>query len=68
VGILRKLTKREVEILRWTALGKSSEEIAQVLHLSVNTINYHIKKSIAKLEAPNKTAAAVKAAVLGLLN
>ena len=68
MGILRKLTKREVEILRWTALGKSSEEIAQVLHLSVNTINYHIKKSIAKLEAPNKTAAAVKAAVLGLLN
>ena len=68
MGILRKLTKREVEILRWTAQGKSSEEIASVLHLSINTINYHIKKSIAKLEAPNKTAAAVKAAVLGLLN
>jgi len=68
VGILRKLTKREVEILRWTAQGKSSEEIASVLHLSINTINYHIKKSIAKLEAPNKTAAAVKAAVLGLFN
>ena len=65
---MRKLTKREVEILRWTAQGKSSEEIASVLHLSINTINYHIKKSIAKLEAPNKTAAAVKAAVLGLLN
>ncbi|MEI7495408.1 MAG: LuxR C-terminal-related transcriptional regulator [Limnohabitans sp.] len=65
---MRKLTKREVEILRWTAQGKSSEEIANLLHLSVNTINYHIKKSIAKLDAPNKTAAAVKAAVLGLLN
>jgi len=65
---LRKLTKREVEILRWTANGKSAEEIAQIQHLSVNTIHYHIKKSIAKLDAPNKTAAAVKAAVLGLLN
>ena len=65
---MRKLTKREVEILRWTAQGKSSEEIANLLHLSVNTINYHIKKSIANLDAPNKTAAAVKAAVLGLLN
>ena len=65
---MRKLTKREVEILRWTAQGKSSEEIANLLHLSVNTISYHIKKSIAKLDAPNKTAAAVKAAVLGLLN
>jgi LuxR family transcriptional regulator len=68
VGILGKLTKREIEILRWTALGKSSEEIASVLHLSVNTINYHIKKSTAKLGAPNKTAAAVNAALLGLLN
>jgi LuxR family transcriptional regulator len=68
VGILGKLTKREIEILRWTALGKSSEEIASVLHLSVNTINYHIKKSTAKLGASNKTAAAVNAALLGLLN
>jgi len=68
VGILRKLTKREVEILRWTAQGKSSEEIASILYLSVNTINYHIKKSTSKLGTTNKTAAAVKASLLGLLN
>jgi LuxR family transcriptional regulator len=66
VGGLRKLTKREIEILQWTAQGKSSEEIASILHLSVNTINYHIKKSSAKLGASNKTAAAVSAALLGL--
>jgi len=65
---LLKLTKREIEILRWTAQGKSSEEIANILHLSVNTINYHIKNSIAKLGATNKTAAAVTATLLGLLN
>jgi len=62
------LTKREIEILRWTAQGKSSEEIANILHLSVNTINYHIKNSIAKLGTTNKTAAAVTATLLGLLN
>jgi len=68
VGILRKLTKREVEVLRWTAEGKSSDEIAKLLNLSVNTINYHIKKSVAKLGVPNKTAATVRAALLGLFN
>jgi LuxR family transcriptional regulator len=62
------LTKREIEILRWTAQGKSSEEIANILHLSVNTINYHIKNSITKLGTTNKTAAAVKATLLGLLD
>jgi LuxR family quorum-sensing system transcriptional regulator SolR len=65
---LRQLTKREIEILQWTGEGKSSQEIATILHLSVNTINYHIKKSIAKLGAPNKTAAAVRAARLGLFD
>jgi DNA-binding CsgD family transcriptional regulator len=65
VDNLRQLTKREIEILRWTAEGKSSQEIAKVLHLSVNTINYHIKKSIAKLGVSNKTAATVLAQRLG---
>jgi len=62
---LRQLTKREIEILRWTAEGKSSQEIANVLHLSVNTINYHIKKSITKLGVSNKTPATVLAQRLG---
>lgn len=62
------LTPRETEVLKWTAEGKISDEIAIILGLSVNTINFHIKNAVTKLEATNKTAAVVRAAMLGLLN
>lgn len=51
------LTEREDEILRWTADGKTAPEIAQILHLSVNTVNYHIKHALPKLGAATKAAA-----------
>jgi LuxR family transcriptional regulator len=51
------LTEREEEILRWTADGKTSLEIAQILHLSVNTVNHHIKHALPKLGAATKAAA-----------
>jgi LuxR family transcriptional regulator len=31
-------------------------------------VEFHIKNSVAKLQAPNKTAAVVRAALLGLLS
>lgn len=51
------LTEREDQILRWTADGKTSPEIAQILHLSVNTVNYHVKQALPKLGAATKAAA-----------
>lgn len=62
-----QLTVREIEVLRWTADGKSSSEIADILTISDNTVNFHIKNAIKKLRTNNKTAATVRAAVLGLL-
>lgn len=62
------LTEREVEVLKWTADGKTSGEIADILSVSDNTVNFHIKNAIAKLGTSNKTAAAVRAAMLGLFN
>lgn len=62
-----QLTSREIEVLRWTADGKSSSEIADILTISDNTVNFHIKNAIKKLRTNNKTAATVRAAVLGLL-
>lgn len=61
------LTKRERECLKWTAIGKSSWEIAQILHCSEATINFHIKNVRQKFGASSRRAAAVKAATLGLL-
>lgn len=62
-----QLTSREIEVLRWTADGKSSSEIADILTISDNTVNFHIKNAVRKLRTNNKTAATVRAAVLGLL-
>ncbi|MET0105881.1 MAG: autoinducer binding domain-containing protein [Sedimenticola sp.] len=63
-----ELTPREVEILRWTAEGKTSDEISDILHISVRTVNFHIGNVIRKLNTTNKLAASVKATALGLLN
>ncbi len=63
-----QLSARETEILRWTADGKSAQEIADILHVTKHTIEFHIKNATYKLQAVNKTSAVVKALVLGLLS
>ncbi|MCX4161037.1 MULTISPECIES: helix-turn-helix transcriptional regulator [Paraburkholderia] len=61
------LSLREREVLRWSAQGKTSYEIGIILGLTERTINFHIAKSIMKLDASNKTHAVVKAVLLGLI-
>lgn len=61
------LSARELEVLKWSADGKSAQDIADILNLSKNTVDFHIKNSVAKLQVANKTAAVVRAALLGLL-
>ena len=63
-----QLSCREVEVLRWTGEGKTSGEIAEVLNITERTVNFHIGKTMAKLNAVNKTAAVLRAAMLGLLS
>jgi LuxR family transcriptional regulator, quorum-sensing system regulator SolR len=62
------LTEREREVLRWTAIGKTTPEVARILALSDNTIKFHIKNASLKLGAVNKTAAVVQAVLSGLLH
>lgn len=61
------LSQREIEVLRWTGDGKTSGEIAAILHISERTVNFHISNTITKLQVSNKTAAVLQAALLGLL-
>lgn len=63
-----QLTTREIEVLRWSADGKTSGEISDILAVSENTVNFHVKNAVAKLQTANKTAAVVRAASLGFLN
>lgn len=62
-----KLSKRELEILQWTGEGKTSAEIAMILSISENTVNFHQKNMQKKFNAPNKTQIACYAAALGII-
>lgn len=59
------LTRREVEILKWCAAGKTASEIGTILNLKSRTVNFHIGRAIQKMGVSNKTAAAVQAALSG---
>lgn len=62
-----KFSKREREILKWTAEGKTSAEIAMILSISENTVNFHQKNMQKKFNAPNKTQIACYAAATGFI-
>ncbi|EHT7959336.1 hypothetical protein KYJ24_003630 [Salmonella enterica] len=62
-----RFSKREKEILKWTAEGKTSSEIAIILSISENTVNFHQKNMQKKFNAPNKTQIACYAAATGLI-
>lgn len=62
------LSNREKEVLRWIGDGKTADQTAQILSLSIDTIHFHLRNAMMKLDAPNKTAAVVNAIFLGLLH
>jgi LuxR family quorum-sensing system transcriptional regulator CciR len=62
-----RLSKREVECLRWAALGKTDQEIATIIHRSCATIRFHIHNAAVKLDAVNRSQTLFKASQLGYL-
>lgn len=47
------LTNREIEVLRCVCKGMNSQQIADVLHISFNTVNNHRKNMLQKTSAKN---------------
>ncbi|MBU6206414.1 MAG: helix-turn-helix transcriptional regulator [Alphaproteobacteria bacterium] len=62
-----KLSKREVECLRWAAIGKTDLEISMIMNRSRATIRFHIHNASAKLDAVNRSQTVFKAAQLGYI-
>lgn len=62
------LTPREMQSMYWVAQGKSAWEIAKILEISSKSVELYIETAKKKLNAVNRTQAAVKAAKLGLLD
>jgi DNA-binding NarL/FixJ family response regulator len=61
------LNDREIEILTWVARGKTSHQIARKLRMSKRTVDFHIDNARVKLGAQTRAAAAIKAAIGGLI-
>ncbi len=61
------LSAREREVVRWTAQGKTSIEIGQILSLSDHTVNAYMTSAIKKLDCVNRTQLVAKAIRLKLI-
>jgi DNA-binding CsgD family transcriptional regulator len=55
------LTKRESEVLKWVAEGKSNAEVGEILGLAHGTVKIHVQHVLAKLGVPSRSAAAAMA-------
>lgn len=62
-----ELTKRDLDVLRELTLGYTNEEIAERLHISVNTVRTHIQNMLNKTGFKNRLALVVNAASLGIV-
>jgi pimeloyl-ACP methyl ester carboxylesterase/DNA-binding CsgD family transcriptional regulator len=60
------LTPREVEVLRLIANGKSNQDIATELVISVNTVTNHVKNILGKIGCAKRTEAAAYAIPRGI--
>ena len=61
------LTNREVQVVRHIALGLSNREIGRSLEISIETVKEHVQNVLRKLEAGDRTEAAVWAVKKGLV-
>ena len=62
------LTEREREVLLLMAAGKSNNEIAQALSVTVWTVSFHISNILKKLGVASRVEAAVWAKEHGIIS
>ncbi len=55
------VTEREAEVLLWIAQGKTNEDIASILSISIQTVKKHVGAVLLALGVENRSAAAVRA-------
>ncbi len=63
-----RFRRREIEVVEWTAEGKTSSEIALILGLSEYTVNEYIGSAMRKLDALNRIHLVTKAIRVGIIS
>jgi DNA-binding NarL/FixJ family response regulator len=62
-----ELSRREIEVLRLVALGRTNAEIGRELLISEATVKTHLLRTFGKLEVSDRTAAVTVALERGIL-
>jgi DNA-binding NarL/FixJ family response regulator len=62
------LSRREREVVRLLAVGRTNREIAQELFLSPRTVDMHVRNILRKLDVRSRVEAANRAGELGLVS
>lgn len=65
--LYEELTNREREVLDLIAQGKSNQEIAEILFITLKTVKTHVSNILAKLGVEDRTQAAIYAFKHGLV-
>ncbi|MFB7591089.1 LuxR C-terminal-related transcriptional regulator [Streptomyces sp. NPDC056169] len=60
------LSPRELQVLAELTVGRTNREIAERLYITPRTVGTHIEHILAKLDLPNRAAAAARAAAWGI--
>jgi len=63
-----QLTRRELEVLRHVAVGRTNREIAQELFISQRTVDMHVRNLLGKLDCRSRVEASHRAGEMGLLS
>lgn len=61
------LTPREIEVLYWSAQGKTAEVTATILGIAPRTVGHYMGRILEKLQADNHTHAVARAIRLNIL-
>ena len=60
-----RLTRREIQCLKWAAAGKTDAEIGSIMRIALPTVRFHVTNASRKLDAAGRSQAIHRAAVLG---
>ncbi|HEX5378800.1 MAG TPA: LuxR C-terminal-related transcriptional regulator [Phenylobacterium sp.] len=60
-----RLTRREIQCLKWAAAGKTDAEIGEQVRISAPTVRFHLKNAAEKLNVVGRSQAVREAAALG---
>lgn len=62
------LTDREREVMAWAGRGKTTNDTADILKISSQTVETYIKNALNKLDASNKTQGVARCVAMGIID